>query len=100
MSAYSDTLAEHRRLAILRFLASCADYQSNASILLDIMDRVAVTSTRDQVLAAIAWLHEAGLVVQDTRGAIVTATATDRGVEVAQGRVVHPGVQRPRPGTS
>lgn len=97
MSDYSDTLRRHRRLAILRHLAACAEYTSNGSILVDVLRGVGVTSTRAQVVTELSWLAETGFVVIDDRGDFVIATATDRGVEIAQGLATHPDIQRPRP---
>lgn len=97
MSEYADTLRRHRRLAILRHLAHCAEYTSNASILVDVLRGVGVTSTRSQVVTELAWLAENGFAVLDDRGDFVIATATDRGAEIAQGLATHPEIQRPRP---
>lgn len=97
MTAYAETLSRHRRLTILRHLEGLADYTSNASILRDICDAVAVTSTLDQVLTDIAWLAEQGLVTRVEHGDYTVATATTRGCEIARGDAMHPGVQRPRP---
>ena len=95
--SYADTLSEHRRLAILKFLAERPDYTSNASILGDVLDAVGVSSTRAQIITEIAWLHEQGLVERSMRGDVVLATISGRGVEVAQGKAACPGVKRPRP---
>jgi len=97
MSDYQVTLRRHRRLAILRHLAACAEYTSNASILVDVLRGVGVTSTRSQVITELAWLAENGFAMLDDRGDFVIATATDRGAEIAQGLATHPDIQRPRP---
>lgn len=100
MTSYADTLRRHRRLAILRHLAACAEYTSNASILVDVLRGVGVASTRAQVITELAWLNETGFVTNDDRGDFVITVATDRGVEIAQGLATHPDIQRPsaRPG--
>lgn len=95
--SYADTIRKHRRLAILRHLAECSDYTSNASILVDVLDGVGVTSTRDQVVTELAWLKEQGFVTIEDRGFFVIAEATRAGVEIAQGRGTHPEIQRPSP---
>lgn len=97
MSDYGETLRRHRRLAILRHLAGCAEFTSNASILVDVLRGVGVASTRSQVVTELAWLAEQGLADIVDRGDFVIATATNRGVEVAQGLASHPEVQRPSP---
>jgi len=97
MSDYQETLRRHRRLAILRHLAACAEYTSNASILVDVLRGVGVTSTRSQVITELAWLSEQGFVHNDDRGDFVITSATDRGAEIAQGLATHPDIQRPTP---
>lgn len=97
MTEYADTLRRHRRLAILRHLAACAEYTSNALILVDVLRGVGVTSTQSQVITELAWLAEQGLAVNDDRGDFVITSATDRGIEIAQGLATHPEIQRPAP---
>lgn len=97
MSNYMERLAEHRRLIVLKFLSESPEYTSNASILEGVCNDFGVTSTRDQVLSELTWLHETGLVRRDDKGSIVVVTATVRGVDVASGKARHDGVQRPRP---
>lgn len=97
MSDYHATLRKHRRLAILRHLERCSEFTSNASILVDVLRGVGVTSTRSQVITELAWLAENGFVENDDRGDFVITTATERGVEIAQGQATHPDIQRPHP---
>ena len=95
MSSYNDTLRKHRRLSILRFLKDCAMYSSNASILEDVLNGMAVTSTRSQIITEIAWLSEQGFVTYEDRNDFVVVTATPSGVEIATGQATHPDIQRP-----
>ena len=97
MSDYPDTVRRHRRLAILRHLADCAEYTGNASILQDVLCGVGVTSTRDQVVTELAWLKEQGFVSYDDRADFIVVTASGRGVEIARGIATHPEVKRPGP---
>ncbi len=97
MSEYAESLRRHRRLAILRHLEACSEYTSNASILTDVLRGLGVTSTRSQVITELVWLRENGLITTIDQGEFVVATATQAGVEIAQGVSVHPEVQRPRP---
>lgn len=96
--SYSETVSKHRRLTILRFLADSPDYTSNASILTDVCNNYAVSSTRDQVTTDLLWLAEQGFITKEERGGFVIATVTQRGMDIAAGRARHDGVQRPRPG--
>lgn len=97
--SYQDTLRKHRRLTILRYLANCASYTSNASILSDVVNDFGISSTRDQITTELAWLAENGFVTNRGEGMLV-ASATHQGVEIAEGRALHPDIQRPRPGQS
>lgn len=97
MSDYAETLNKHRRLTILRHLEACAGYTSNASILGDVLAGVGVGSTRDQVTTELSWLAENGFVTTQEPGGFTIATATNRGLEIARGLAMHPGIQRPRP---
>lgn len=97
MSDYGDLVRKHRRLAILRHLERCSNYSSNASILVDVLHGVGVTSSRDQVITEIAWLTENGLATYEGTEDFIVVTASRRGVEIARGQVTHPDVQRPAP---
>ncbi len=97
MSSYSDTLRAHRRLTVLTHLSGCAGYASNGEILRDVLNGVGIATSRDETVATLAWLDEAGLIdIEDFEG-FVLATATGRGVDVAAGHARHPGVKRPAP---
>ncbi len=98
MSDYVETLSRHRRLTILRFLADSPEYTSNVSILEEVCNEFGVTSNRDQVITDLEWLREQGFVSYDGKGDFIVVTATQRGVEIAEGKARHEGVQRPRPG--
>ena len=98
MSDYIETLSRHRRLTILRFLADSPEYTSNVSILEDVCNNGGVTSNRDQVVTDLGWLREQGFADYKGEGDFIVVTATARGVEIAQGKTRHEGVQRPRPG--
>lgn len=99
MSSYHETLSAHARLAILRLLEDAPKYTSNVSMMTNLLHSVGIGYTRDQIAGEVRWLSDQGLVTfeEHTAGFIV-ATATVRGVEVAQGIATYPGVQRPRPG--
>lgn len=98
MPDYASTLSKHRRLTMLRFLSDSPEYTSNASILVEVCNQLGVTSTRDQVAGEIAWLKEQGMVSFEDHSGFIIVTVTGRGIEIAQGKARHDGVQRPRPG--
>lgn len=91
------TFAAHRRLAVLRHLAMAQNYTSNASILGDVVNGVGVSTSVDQLTATLSWLAEQDLATLEDHGDFVIVTASARGVDVARGRVEHPGVKRPSP---
>ena len=98
--AYIKLVAEHRRLAILRALASpdsCG--RINDSILHSIVVEVGIGSSRDQIQGALSWLKDQGLVTLSELGSGTSVAAiTQSGLDVAAGYATVPGVQRPAPG--
>lgn len=99
MSGYDETLREHARLAILRFLEAAPQYTSNVSMLAELLPSVGIGFSRSQVVTEAHWLEEQGLAdCEEARGDFLIVTATGRGLEVAQGLARVPGVKRPRPG--
>lgn len=94
---YSITLRQHRRLAILRHLAECAEYTGNASILQDVLRGLGLPSSRDQVITELAWLREQGFLSYADSGDFIVVTVTARGVDIARGLASHPDVLRPSP---
>jgi len=95
----SEILAQHLRLTMLRMLAGAPGYRANSSILHSAAHEFGITASRDRIRTELAWLAEQGLTTNDDVGAIVVVTLTDRGLDVAEGRAVQPGVQRPAPGS-
>lgn len=100
MSSYRDTTwASHLRLAVLQVLAGMPDYRSNSRIIRDFADGRGIAANHDQVKTELGWLAEQGLVEIDRidGGTVIAATVTERGVEVAAGRSLVDGIQRPAP---
>ena len=89
----------HLRLTLLRLLAEQPGYKSNSSVLTQAADATAgFTATRDQVKTELAWLGEQGLITtSEVIEGLVVATLSERGGDVASGRAIVPGVQRPNP---
>ncbi|MDR3361665.1 MAG: ArsR family transcriptional regulator [Desulfovibrio sp.] len=94
-----EIMVKSRRLAILRFLSEGAGYELNTSILQAALDAAGLNSTRDAVEGECAWLAEQGLVVVESMEGvrIIVVRLTPRGLDVARGHVVYPGVDRPLP---
>ena len=94
---YEQTIREHLRLTILRLLAEDPDYTINDSLITDLTGGYGFTPSRDKVRTELAWLKEQGLVTTDNDPVILIATLTERGADVALGRVRVPGIKRPSP---
>lgn len=92
---FSTHLCHDRRLVILRLLSELQQYRANSSVLAMALQRFGHACTRDQVKTELAWLAEQTLVQVDDLGAVLVATVTERGLDVACGRAVVPGVARP-----
>lgn len=91
-------MTEDRRLVILRALAVCAQYRTNAFLLRRYCDQVGHVVSADTITTDIAWLTEQRLVVSAAVGEVLVATLTERGLDVADGRARVPGVKQPMPG--
>ena len=89
--------AENRRCAFLRFLMEDVDYSLNTSLLQSALGAIGHGVSRDTVNADAVWLEEQGLVACEDLGGIIVVTLTQRGLDVAEGRAVVPGVKRPGP---
>lgn len=101
MSLASDFSAvndEHVRLAVLRLLDEQPNYSANDSVLTQAVEAMGLACTRDQMRGHIQWLESMRLVTaQQTMATLLVATLTERGGDVAKGRSVISGVQRPSP---
>jgi hypothetical protein len=95
--SYSETIVEHLRLTVLRLLDEQPDFALNESLIFDLVEPFRFGLGRDALRVQLAWLAEQGLDgLADVYG-LKVATATERGIDVARGRVVVPGVRRPGP---
>jgi Fe2+ or Zn2+ uptake regulation protein len=98
MTDYSQFMAEHVRIAILRMLDEAPAWQMNSSMLRDGLSAMGLGATGDQVRTQLAWLKEQGLLhLVEALPGLLVATATERGLDVAAGRATVPGVRRPSP---
>ncbi|PAL25490.1 hypothetical protein [Sphingopyxis sp. GW247-27LB] len=98
--SYADFHFQHVRLTILRILAEAPGYSANDSVLTDAVNAMGLVCTRDQLRTNLAWLEEQRLLTQlHPTPTLTVATISERGVDVAKGRSVIAGVQRPSPGS-
>lgn len=98
--SYSDFTFQHIRLSVLRLLAEQPGYSANDSVLTDAVRMLGLVCTRDQMRTNLAWLDEQRLVtLLKPTDTLTVATITERGADVAAGRSIVAGVQRPSPGS-
>jgi hypothetical protein len=93
--SFSEFMRRDIRLVVLRLLADMPAYRTNSSVLTVALDRFGHATTRDQVKTELYWLAEQGLLTIEDIGAVLVATITERGADVARGRAQVPGVARP-----
>lgn len=94
----SNVIEKNRRLAILQFLADGPDYSMNASVLQSALRAIGHSVSKDRLETDCHWLNEQGLVeIQSEDLPVSLLKITQRGLEVAAGIVIHPGVDRPLP---
>ena len=92
--SYASFEAPFRRRDVLVMLAQSGDYTCNASLLRTMLRGRGYAVSTDQLNADVAWLVEQGLVRTREVGGLVLVTAVARGVDVANGDAVVPGIQR------
>ena len=86
---------EDQRLRVLRILAEDRGHSHNVHVLRGALALLGHDLRADQAAALVDWLAQAGLVEITSEFPPVTARLTSRGLDVAQGRVVVPGVALP-----
>jgi len=93
-----DTVKPLRRAHILRYLAQCRGYESNADILVSVINgtRDGLTVFYTDVIEALGWLENRGY-VRLSGDEVVVVTATQRGLRLARGDDRDPGVAAPEP---
>jgi len=96
---YQDILTADRRYLILKALSASASYTAHSLLLLRFVDGLGQKPTQDQINGDIQWLHDQGLLTATPSGiGDQIATITGRGLEIAEGRAIYPGVRKPTPG--
>jgi hypothetical protein len=95
---YAEYQTQDRRLVLLKGLEASTQYRTNAFLLRRYAEAVGHMVSSDTIEADLAWLAEQGLVTLSHEGGVTVATMSVRGLDVATGRAVVPGVQRPAPG--
>ncbi len=88
---------EKRRQCILTHLMNTPAYTCSDELLMLFCQERGCPTTDDQVIAAIEWLAELGLVTSRKAEDVIVATLTKAGLSVAQGHRIVSGVLRPGP---
>ena len=97
-SSFAPVHDGHIRLGVLQLLDTQPGYLANDSVLHQAVAALGLACTRDQMRGHLSWLEEQRLVTLLVPAAgIVVATLSERGADVAAGRSVIAGVQRPAP---
>lgn len=94
---YAELVRQESRLVLLRILAEVPGYEANSSILQSALESFGLQLSRDLVHTELAWLAEQGLVATKSIATVQIATLTSRGMDVATGRAVVPGIKKPGP---
>lgn len=94
--SYVEHLKEDARLVLLRTLSELPQYRSNSSVLYGFLGRYGHSFSRDQVRTELHWLAEQGLIqIEENLDAVLVVKLTERGEDVATGRIKTHGVKRP-----
>jgi len=95
---YAQYVREDQRLCMLRLLADLPGYMGNSSTLHSALKAWGHVLTRGEVVRHLHWLAERALVEVETINAdVLLVRLLDRGLDVAQGIVRHPGIKPARP---
>lgn len=95
--SYAQLVQEDRRLVILRILSESDHYSTNEHLLKMGLHAFGHNVGTDLARTELAWLKEQGLITVDEIGGVQIPKLTARGLDVAQGSTVVPGVKRPQP---
>lgn len=95
---FAEFQTQDRRLVLLRALQAAVQYRANAFLLRRFCESLGHTVGADRIKQDLAWLAEQELISVEEVQSVTVATLTERGLDVATGRVEAPGVARPQPG--
>ena len=95
--SYTKHLTKDRRLVMLRVLANSPGYSANEYTIEAVLEDLGHVISNDLLRGEIAWLAEQQLITTSQVGGVTIAKITQRGLDIARGKAMHPDVQRPRP---
>lgn len=90
-------IAQDHRRSILWFLLYDNDYQLSESMILQCFEASGKNISTDQLKTHGQWLSEQGYVLSKQMGSVESLTLTDRGLDVAKGKIRAVGVRDLRP---
>jgi len=97
-TGYAQYLLEDQRLCVLRLLADLPGYTGNSSTLHSALKAWGHVLTRGEVVRQLHWLAGRALIEAETiTEDVLLVRLLDRGLDVAQGLVRHPGIKPARP---
>ncbi len=96
MSEQMKMIDERRRSDILIMLLQDSDYSINDGLLQEMLDLQGDGVSSDKLATELAWLAEQTLISLKPLPGCTVVTLRRRGVDVAKGSAVVPGIARPR----
>ena len=95
--SYKDIVMQDQRLTILQILSHDCDYSHNENVIQSALAHMGHKIGIDLLRTHCGWLNEQGLV--DINEVVTTwvIKLTHRGLDVANGHAIQPGVARVRP---
>jgi hypothetical protein len=94
---YAEIVRQDRRLQILLLLQASGGYGASHFLLNTALDKYAHAVSMDALLSDLNFLAEIGLIEIEDMNPAKIARLTQRGLDVATGRVEEPGIKRPQP---
>lgn len=95
--SYKNNIAKEQRRQILEALEREPDYKANGLELIAWLDDVGMNISVDKLHTELQWLEEQGLITLESARSIKIAKLTQRGLDLAQHRMLSDGVARARP---
>lgn len=95
--SFSRLQTEHLRLTILSLLKQVPTYELQEEILRWGVNEMGCPASRDALRVQFAWMEEQGLLAVHELAGVKLAKLTNRGLDVAAGLALTPGVARPAP---
>lgn len=94
---FKDHVREDRRLQILVLLESSGGYGASHFLLHAALNGYGHEVPMDTLVSDLSWLEQQALLNLENMNPAIIARLTQRGADVALGRVIEPGIKRPQP---